>query len=137
MDKFLLAYIKQRMKERGICHFHYEPVAIVLNGTPIQANAYNEYYYTTGENIPNGMKIISDTNVFIPIPTSLAVATSSGYRNIQEFSGLINIIGGSLDTTYVVEFIHVVPTCKENFCVKRVCCEGEKVKGQETQQENK
>ena len=130
MDKFLLAYIKQRMKEMGICHFHFEPVRVLLNPKiPVQIQAYNEFYYLTGIPLPSGIQIVSDTNILIAEPATFARFTDTGsytFYSIQEFSGLIEMsFTGATDfnPTANLEFIHVVPACEEKFCAKRFCCE--------------
>ena len=132
MDKFLLAYIKQRMREMGICHYHFEPMRILLDPrAPTVIRAYNEFYYLTGIPLPSGVQIISDTNVFagdnLGVGIRLATATSYMLYPVQEFSGMIEITGTGILSDFspvtLLEFIHVVPTCKEKFCVKRKCCD--------------
>jgi hypothetical protein len=131
MDKFLLAYIKQRMREMGICHYHFEPLRILLDPrTPTIVRAYNEFYYLTGIPQTSAVQIISDTNVFTGDSTGGGIRPASNasymFYPIQEFSGLIEITStaplGDLNPIVFLEFIHVVPTCKEKFCVKRSCC---------------
>jgi len=126
MDNFLLAYITQRMNERGYCHFHYEPIVIDASKPPITAKAYNEFYYTTGFPFSTGIQIISDTNVYKGDGGLLLDTLGNARYNfysIQEFTGLIEIKQiGEIKKMNLIEFIHVVPTCKGNFCVKLNCC---------------
>jgi hypothetical protein len=126
MDKYLLAYIKQRMKEMGIRRYHFEPLRFILTAKqPIAVRAYNEFYYLTGIPLVQGVQIISDTNIVTGDAPRPATSIVYMFYPIQEFSGLIEMRdSGSLSSNapIPVEFIRVVPTCREKFYVERKCC---------------
>ena len=132
MDSFLLAYITQRMNERGYCHFHWEPGIFDAANPPAIIKAYNTFIYTTGFPFSAGIQIISDTNIYRGDGGILQDTLNNArynYYGIQEFTGLIEIKKvGEIKKMSLIEYIYVIPTCKENFCVKRVCCENENCK---------
>lgn len=134
MDKFLLAYIKQRMREMGICHYHFEPIRFIVGVERVTVNAFNEFYFLTGIPLPGGTSIVSDTNVVITNAISeriIVFGETYAFHPIQEFSGLIEMTftgGTDFNPNAHLEFIHVVPTCHEDYCVKRTCCNSQEIK---------
>lgn len=107
MDNFLIAYITQRLNEMGYKTFHFEPVRIFVNANKAIVEAYNEYYYLISKNVPAGLVIASDTNVF----NEAANFPDFTYYRIQEFSGLIEISQPAAPID--IQFMKVVP---ERFC---------------------
>ena len=116
MDNYLLAYIKQRMREMGFSKFHFEAVRV----TEPRIEAYNQFYYLVSKTVPATLVITSDTNIF-----NEAVSYNSyNFYQIQEFTGLIEITQGvivlfpiPIDIDPIplfpidLEFIKVVPVC--------------------------
>lgn len=107
MDNYLLVYITQRMAEMGYKTFHFEPVRVFANVNKAIIAAYNEHYYLVSKNVPAGLVIASDTNIF----NEAANFSDFTYYQLQEFSGLIEISQPAAPID--IEFIKVVP---ELFC---------------------
>lgn len=126
MDNFLLAYIAQRMKEMGICHYHFEPKRFAVGIQPVFERAYNEFYFLTGIPLVSGAQIISDTNIAIGSSSAADRGTGYSFHPVQEFSGLLEMrFSEATDANPFIylEFIHVVPTCKVISLATRRCCD--------------
>ncbi|HEY0029145.1 MAG TPA: hypothetical protein VGC65_00190 [Bacteroidia bacterium] len=104
MDKVLMAYIEQRMRELRFTEYTFQPIRVQDASDTIEFFANNEFYYLVAKTLPATMEIISDTNYF----TDAANYGDFNFYGIQEFTGHIKITGGVIPVD--CEFIRVIPT---------------------------
>ncbi len=109
MDYFILQYIKQNMRKRGIIKYHFEPyvfISITGNFPKLHLiNANNEYFYLVSKQIANGCFIESENERFYSDNYN-----SLSFSAIREFTGQIKIsVPPDLYPSQVFEFIRVIP----------------------------
>jgi hypothetical protein len=106
MDSFLIAYIGQRMREKGFAHYHFMPFYLETteNQSQYRIEAYNEFLYLTSPELKAGTTISADNNIF-----QAGDNYSKQYiSKVQEFTGLIEVTTISADKQ-CIEFIRVIP----------------------------
>lgn len=101
-EGYLNEYIRERMTEKGVANFHWEPLLIpVKAGEAKFIGAYNEYYYLVTRTLPDGTLITGDTHYLV----AQAFANLT-FARLHEFTGNITI--ESPDAVNI-EFIRVIP----------------------------
>lgn len=100
----LLEYIKQLMAEKGHKHYHWEPVAVIVENPTYKFQVQGEYYIFVCALTRQKFIIKSDVT-FIEVDPGGVNVQIVQYR---EFTGLIEITQAAKAKT-IYEFIRVIP----------------------------
>lgn len=101
-EGYLNEYIRERMLEKSVHAYHWEPVTIsVLANEPLQLGAFNESYFLVTRTLADGTVITGDNHYLVA--RDYANLT---FARLHEFSGNISI-ESPINTT--IEFIRVIP----------------------------